>query len=192
LVDAAARIYEGGIMTTQAPRHVTRFFIAGFLIVLGTSALHGDPAPQRSRIRALDERVGELLWIGYRQSPTFRRVVQALERSDVITYVEMGPRTGFETAGITRFAGRSGGHRYLRIVVNEPHGTQGSVVAVLGHELYHALEVAEARWVIDQASYRSLYERIGFPTCGPRVARCYDTRQATETGVKILGEFWER
>jgi hypothetical protein len=166
--------------------------IVGLIIVIVPAAAHGDSAPQRSRIRALDEAVSTLLRVGYRHSPTFRRLVHALERSDVITHLETGRTEQYGTAGATKFAGRSGGHRYLRIVVTASQRPQSASVAVLGHELYHALEVAEARWVVDQASYQNLYQRIGYPSCGPRLLRCYDTRAASEIGLKILGEFWGR
>jgi hypothetical protein len=159
------------------------------LVVIATSPIRADPAPRQSRVRALDEAVGELFWLGYRQSPTFRRVVQALERSDVIAHLQMGAIGRFEAAGVTRFAGRRGGQRYVRIVVTESRRPQSTSVAVLGHELYHALEVAQARWVVDAASYQNLYEQIGFPSCAA-AALCYDTREAAQIGVQILGEFW--
>jgi hypothetical protein len=176
-------------MTPRDPSDVTRLLLIVCLVVIATSPIRADPASRQSRVRALDDAVGELLRLGYRHSPTFRRLVQALERSDVIAHLEMGAMDRFDTAGVTRFAGQRGGQRYVRIVVTESPRPRSTSVAVLGHELYHALEVARAKWVVDAASYQHLYQQIGFPSCAA-AARCYDTREAAEIGSQILGEFW--
>jgi hypothetical protein len=48
----------------------------------------------------------------------------------------------------------------------------------LAHELYHALEGAREPEVIDEASLRSLFERIGERTCARIGDTCWETRAA--------------
>jgi hypothetical protein len=179
-------------LLVAGPKTIARWVFVGVIALGGTSMTHGDAAPQRSRLRPLDDTIGQLLRLGYRQSPTFRRVVEDLERSDVVAHLETGATDRVQIAGVTRFAGQRGGQRHVRIVVADSRRPRSVTVAVLGHELYHALEVARARWVIDDATYHTLYQQIGYPSCAPPAVRCFDTREAFEIGTQILREFQDR
>ena len=76
------------------------------------------------------------------------------------------------------------GHRYLRIQVTG-HPQSNEMIALVGHELRHALEVAESPAVRDQASLIALYERIGHRSSG---AHHYDTVAAQDTGRQVRAE----
>jgi len=51
-------------------------------------------------------------------------------------------------------------HRYLRVTIDTDH-TLPVIVTEIAHELEHAAEIADAPDVIDSASLRRLYHRIG-------------------------------
>jgi hypothetical protein len=65
------------------------------------------------------------------------------------------------TRGDLRFLGSGVTHRVLHIRINS-HQAWPELVALLGHELQHAFEVAEARDVRCGASFRRHYQRIGW------------------------------
>ena len=78
------------------------------------------------------------------KSATFRALLERLGRSDLIVYVDRTITMGERTRGDTRFVARAGGFRFLRVTL-EMHGLTNPVVALIGHELRHAAEVADSR-----------------------------------------------
>jgi hypothetical protein len=139
-------------------------------------------APTR-RIRSSDPAVRRLMRRGYRQSATFAALVTRLQRSDVIVYIEDVPRLPAALEGRMMMLPRANGHRYVRIQI-ALRGAPEDSIAVLGHELQHAVEIAEADDVSDAASLQRLYQRIGIRS-GPQV---YDTTAAQETGRIVRRE----
>lgn len=76
--------------------------------------------------------------------------------------------------------------RYLRVTIRLDLRTS-ELVALLGHELRHAVEVAERVDVRDERAFRRLYEAIGLATHrGRRLT--YDTRAAIATGHRVAIE----
>ena len=61
-------------------------------------------------------------------------------------------------------------------------------MALLGHELQHAVELAEAPAVEDAADYEQLYERIGYESCSSAARRCFETDAAVQAGRDVLRE----
>ena len=116
-------------------------------------------APTR-HVRAVGRAMSSVLAEGIRRSETFAQLVLALDQSDVIVYIESGRGMSAAIAGRLFLAARPEGHRYLRIQVTG-HPQSDEIIALVGHELRHALEVAEAPEVRDKASLIALYERIG-------------------------------
>lgn len=137
-------------------------------------------APDR-RVRAAESLVRALLAEGLERSPTFRSVMHALDRTDVIVYVEFHGGLPAAVAGRLLMVPSSGFQRYARIQL----GRGGSVdeqIATLAHELQHAVEVGEAPDVHDPTTLEQLYMRIGITSIGPQ---SYDTRAAQETGRRV-------
>lgn len=86
-----------------------------------------------------------------------------------------------------RFVTHAGGFRYLRITlgVNLPHDT---AVTLLGHELQHALEVADDASVVDDVTFEALYHRIGDTCREAALVRAYDTSGARSAERRIREE----
>ena len=136
-------------------------------------------------VRAPDRSVQQLLARGMARSPTFVALMRALDRTDVIVYVELSAKLPMNVAGRLLFAtAGSGGHRYLRIQIARDSSTNAQVAAI-AHELQHAIEVAQAPDVRDEAGLARLYGRIG--TRGA-LADSYDTEAAQLTGRRVLFE----
>lgn len=160
------------------------FFVLSLLIA--TSPAGAEPHARLRKVRPLDPGVGELLVRGYAMSPAFRALVDILERSDVIVHVERVTRDGGGLAGATRFVTRAGGQRYVRVTL---YGTWPAhqTMALIGHELQHAVEVATAGWVVDQATCLELFHTIGRRTCDLR-RLWYDTDAAVLAGTQVMRE----
>jgi hypothetical protein len=151
------------------------------------SASEVDLDPHSPRIRFTDTVIGAALARGLAGSLTFRRMVDRLVASDLIIYVERHGRTnGGRDHGFTQFMSRTPRVRYVRIVIEGEQASDG-MVGLLGHELRHAVELAEAPQVIDQESYAALYRAIGRASCAPP-RWCFDTRAAVGAGIRVVKE----
>ncbi len=155
------------------------------LLLVASTALAETKWPFR-RVRPLDPTVGALIARGYAGSFAFRRLVDALERSDVIVHIEQVNRPGDGLAGSTRFVTRAGGQRYVRVTLYGMWSTN-QTTALIGHELQHAVEVASAGWVVDQATCLELFHAIGHRTCDRR-RLCYETDAAIAAGAHVWRE----
>ena len=138
------------------------------------------------RLRVLDPSVLEVLAAGYQASATIRDLVDRLERTDVIVHLERQaiPINGVD--GTLRFVGRAGGFRYVRIAINTSRLTHA--MALLAHELQHALEVADDPKAVDEATFEVLYRRIGQECRGRAVPRRFDTNAARAVTQQVLRE----
>jgi hypothetical protein len=140
-------------------------------------------APTR-HVRAVDGAISSVLLEGMQRSGTFAHLILALDKSDVIVYIESRRYMPPTIAGRLLLAAGPDGFRYLRIQVSgQPHSKE--TIALVGHELRHALEVAECPEVRDEAGLIALYERIGHATLG---AHQYDTAAAQAAGRQVRAE----
>jgi len=135
-------------------------------------------------VRTTDAYLLRLLRAGVDRSPTFAGLVSRLEASDVIVYIQ--PVSGLPTnlAGRLLLLPLAGAQRYLRIQVTQG-GSPNEMIALIGHELRHAVEVAEAGDVHDQESLTTLYQRIGERGRGEHL---FDTLAAQAAGKRVRKE----
>jgi hypothetical protein len=136
-------------------------------------------------LRTDDARLAAALVRGRDGSPTFRAIVDRLGVSDLIVYVSRGALRG-QAAASTQLLSAAGGYRYVRVTIELDPDTDVAV-AMLGHELRHALELADAPWVVDDGAVVSLYREIGYSSCA-RPTPCYDTQDAVDAGRQVLAE----
>jgi len=150
------------------------------LLTLAPAAAADPP----SHIRSTSAELRALIDAGIDRSPTFRDLVNQIEASDVVVYVSFGSFGNPGIAGKIQFIAAAGGRRYLQIVV--AHLPDPSGLAILGHELRHAAEIAATPSVVDNASLAQCYARIGFRVA-PATDR-FDTASAVEYGRRVLME----
>lgn len=169
--------------------------------LLVTTLALGEPPAPRSRAPITRERIEAMLTAptrhvrglgtvavgtlerGARRSYTFARLLDTIEDSDVIVFVEATPDLPPSLTGRMLFAGSAHGQRYVRIQIGP--GSEEDMIAILGHELQHAIEVAEAPEVHDEDALMALYRRIGH-TNGDRAR--FDTVAARDVGRIVRGE----
>jgi hypothetical protein len=124
---------------------------------------------------------------GCRYSTTFRALVAHIEASDVVVYVQIAQSERLDSAGRTAFIVAAGGRLYIHVSLNSCVFVD-ALVGLLGHELQHAVEIADAREVIDDATLIKLYERIGRRRTVQVGQWQFDTAAAVAVGRRVMGE----
>jgi hypothetical protein len=99
-------------------------------------------------------------------------------------YLECGGGDRF-AAGRLTFVSAVGGYRYVHIRVARL-ASAAVQIALIGHELRHAVEIADAPGVVDASSLVREYEKIGYlsPRVTPGVS--FDSDAAIEAGYQVL------
>ena len=153
--------------------------------------------PVSTNVRSANSRLAGALSDGIRRSHTLRSLVAALDASNVIVYLHDGrcvrPAEAclmiVRTAGETRLV-----HINFRIAGTGPDvflAYQDRLIAQIGHELQHAVEIANNSDVIDAATLSGLYDRIGERRDSLGDIR-YETEAAIQAGQRVLREIHER
>ena len=158
------------------------------VVVLGAH-LHADGsiANPKARVRPMHTRVGTLLATGMDRSATFRQLVRQIEESDVIVYIEARHDLRSGVGASMRFVTRSATDRFLRIQLNADYSDH-TLVALLGHELQHVVEVADQPAVQSADDLRAFYRRTGVRT-GPD---SFDSELARDTGYQVRAELIQK
>jgi hypothetical protein len=152
------------------------------------SVAHADPHPV-SVIRIMNSTLAETLTELHEVSPTARAIVSELDRSDLVIHVmPLPPVRRRLFTGTTHFVTSVGGRRIVRVAVDQTLPDDRRAAA-LAHELYHALEVARATWVVDRDGFAKLYRSIGHKSGGDQHTECYETPAAVNAGLRARAEF---
>jgi hypothetical protein len=158
--------------------------IVGTFLAGGLQPVSGESiANPHAHVRAMQKDGEALLAEGMAHSASFRRLVNRIEESNVIVYIDIRPDMRPGVGGSLRFLAESATDRFLRIQLNRSVARIWQV-AVLGHELQHAVEVSEAPGIHSAEDLRMLYRQIGVPTG----ADTFDSIAARQAGFMIRDE----
>lgn len=116
------------------------------------------------------------------RSSTFRRIVDAIEATDGIVYVEHGVCKHGVRACLAVDVTAAAGYRILRVIV-DARQPDWDVMASIGHELRHALEVLEDPGLMDMASVFQFYAQAHHEKDRP-----FETRAAIDAGFAVRNE----
>ena len=151
----------------------------------------GASSPIRSgalqRVRTVDRRMRRLIDEGIRESPSLHALVRRLEQSDVVVYVECHARMESRVAGRLVFVSSVGGLRYV-VVRLARLPTRPQQIAILAHELQHAVEIADTPAIVDSLSLAREYQRFGRVNHSATDGIAFDTDAAVEIGARVMGE----
>jgi hypothetical protein len=139
------------------------------------------------RVRPVGSRITVLLERGYAASHTLAMLVDALEDTDIIVHVTECWFFDGAQAGDTQFVATAGGQRYLRIRLDMRMHDEAAI-AMLGHELQHAWEIAAHPWVVDQETLAQLYAQIGYERQRALRSHAVETAAARDTARDVLKE----
>jgi hypothetical protein len=145
--------------------------------------LAAEPLSARAGVRPAHPQAAALLAAARAQSPTVAALIGDLEATDVVAYVQLQMFAASQTAA-TSFLAAGGGLRYLVMRLPLPNSTP-VLIALLGHELQHAVEIGRSPRVRDEASLRSFYQEIGLDHAA--VGR-FETEAAIATTHRVRHE----
>ncbi len=158
-----------------------RHLVLAVIALAVASAAWAEPRPFRTR--AANDRAWQLIEGGLTRSETIRHLVRQLEQSDLIVVVDVC-RVTPPALGDTRIVAAADGVRFLRIRVTATAAKADQLV-VLGHELRHAVEIAEAPDVRDDDGQRKLGQRLGWSSPS---GHAYETEPTIKAGDAVRME----
>jgi hypothetical protein len=157
------------------------------LLAVGLQAMaHNTPAPHvrpEIMLRPLVARAAA-------RSPLVRELIDRLEAADVIVYVRMQRFTQSDLNGrVALLATMPAGQRYLMIELACGR-SEDVTIATLGHELYHAVEIAGEPSIVDARGLAAYYTRVGDRTGDIRGSMTFETSGAARAGVQVRRELF--
>lgn len=157
------------------------------VLVLVSSLTAGELPRDGSHVRTIDARLQSEINEGLARSAFFRDLVARLDASDVIVYAQSQCGMSRRIFGRLAFMGTGGGRRYVHVLVS-CRLTDDEQIAALGHELRHAVEIADAPSVVDTPSLGEEYRRIGFASHGVRSGTGFESRAAIDAAHQVWAE----
>jgi len=166
-----------------ATRRLRLFAVLVLTFACSARAFAAQPE-SAPHIRPLLTGVDAFVAEGMRRSQTIRSLVARIEQSDLIVYVRARPFNSPLTTGHLQFVGATPGQRFVMIEIacGESWNVQ---LSTLGHELRHAVEVAEAPWVRSAADLEAHYSRIGFVASFDSRNESFETDAAADAGRHV-------
>ena len=160
-------------------------------VLAAAPAVAGPLSTTVKNVRPRDATAKLLLRFGNERSARFREIVDTLEASNVIVYIDVRLESHRPVSGGLTFLGEAHGIRWVRATVDS--GTASFIrscqdvvrlTSILGHELQHALEAAQAPSLLDEREFATWFRAIGVDE-GPHVL---DTMAARRTGAQVEAE----
>ena len=154
------------------------------MMVLSSVLMAQDP--NTSHVRTTEPLVRSLIEQGLARSERFRRLVNALNQSDVVVYID--PKITRDTLGayLSHSVVSAGGRRYLHIAV-ELRGGDIRLVSLIAHELQHAVEVSQDPDARDSEGVARLFARLASKGgCG--ISNCEETEAALDVQATVDAE----
>ena len=153
--------------------------VAGVVVAV---AAVGSAHAGNSRVRTDNPAIAAVIQDGIRRSATFRRLVETIDASDGIVWLEEG-RCGLSVRACLAFSVKQAGpNRLLRVVV-EVRKPDWDLMGSIGHELYHAVEVLSEPRIKSNGAIYLFYQSVGEPS-GDR----FETRAARKAGDAVRRE----
>jgi len=147
------------------------------LLLFTLLAPHRSYAQSSPHIRILDPILKELFDHGVGQSPTFRALIEKVEATPILVFVEADIRMPARIGARLSFVTSVNGLRYVRVHVDCTLSPRRQI-ALLAHELQHALEIGERTDILDVEDMESLYENIGFESLDNGSHKSFETEAA--------------
>ena len=135
-----------------------------------------------SRVRGATQRIVSVLMDGATRSETFRGLIATIEATDGRVYIAEGRCGQLVRACFLHTVTIAGASRLLRIVV-DPRYPDSDLIASVGHELQHVVEVLSNRSLRSAGAIRLFYRDMCRTCLGWQ-----DTEAAKRTGDAVRNE----
>jgi len=176
-------------MTRRSPFAVSIVvFVCVHASFVHAESLADYPEYRQPAVRTTNARLATLIREGVRFSPTFQALADRLSNSDLIVYVDADNFAPDGLDGRLTFLTSAPGVRYVHIrVAHYPDAPRQ--IAIIGHELQHAVEIADHPAIVDEESLGREYARIGYSHSVLTTRRqTFDTDAAVKTGERVYRE----
>lgn len=151
------------------------------LLTLAASARADDGFAPTPHVRG-EAGMQRLVDEAARRSPAIQEWIDRLQVLDVVVYVRTRVFARMDLDGRVSLLSTANGVRYL--VIELACGRPALVqMATLGHELFHAIEIAEEPSVVSADTLAAFYSRIGVKTGDGGGLRTFETEAAAAAGV---------
>ena len=157
----------------------------GLVLTLPSWSFAETQADGSPRLRGSSQETTQAIEQAQNESPTFRDLVAAINRSDGIVYVHHGQCGRNVLACLLLAVTKAGPYRMLHIRV-DPRRHGHALMVDIGHELSHAIELLNEPTVVDANTAHNFYQRSA------AVERYnFETQAAIEIELKIDKELRE-
>lgn len=150
-----------------------------WICLLALTSVAASPMP---RVRSTTPVIAAALVEAERRSPTFNALVRTIEKTDGIVYVERGRCRRGVHACLSHSVVSGGGFRLLRILVDSVDDV-AELIATMGHELRHAIELLSEPSVKTMAAAYNYYAREA-----PTSRLAFETMEAVRAGIAVANE----
>jgi hypothetical protein len=165
---------------------------AACLMLISCAAMQATAAeadaPPIAHIRASNPAIARLIREATEQSAAFRRIVEAIEATDGIVYVEDGQCGHGVRACLKMWMQAGGPHRFLRVILDRrKYDSDADVMGSIGHELQHTVEALSDPGITDGPKLYNYFRRLA-PTDNNR----FETTAAVKAGDLVQDEIRHR
>ena len=150
-------------------------------------AADGQPPLPFRNLRTFDADVYSAITSCYSLSLTCHSLIDEIESSTTIVYLRRGQCQPGKGGSCVQFAAASPRARWLHVVLDKDRIGE-YLVSSAAHELQHVVEVVRAPQILDLASFRSLYRRIGFFIRGSGMREEWETEEAQRIALVVSKE----
>jgi len=165
----------------------TLFTVGGVVHAKDGQADRDVPADSTSpHVRTDHPVLATLIREGIARSTTFRRLVDAIQSTDGVVYVEQGRCGHGVRVCLALSMTVAGPHRVLRMVVEDLH-PEAEAIRAIAHELYHALEILGQPTI---TTSEGIY--LFFKQYGSWRGDAFETEAAVEAGNAVSRELRKR
>jgi hypothetical protein len=162
--------------------HTGRSAGAALLLLLAAGPAPAQEARPVPHVRGEDG-MQRIVDEAARRSPAIRDSIDRLQELDVTVYVRARTFARSDLEGRIAFLSKVGTHRYL--VIELACGRAGlAQMATLGHELFHALEIAHEPAIVDKETLAGFYSRVGFKSSDSAGLQTFETEAAAAAGLR--------
>jgi hypothetical protein len=147
----------------------------------------GQPTLPFRNLVTSDAGINSAITSCYGYSLTCHRLLDEIELSSTVVYLSRGECQRGRGGSCLRFSAASSDARYLHIVLDKDLSGD-YLLRLVAHELQHVVEVVRAPQVVDLASFRLLYQRIGFFIRGSGRREEWETEEAQRIALVVSKE----
>lgn len=156
----------------------------GYVVSAGPAIAQISSPPSLAHVRSRSPQIAALIHRGTERSEMFRQLVETIDGSNGIVYVE-DENCGHGVPACLHSVMTAGTYRFFRVKV-DARNVDDHLMEMIAHELRHVVEVLEDPSVTDSAAMTLLYQRIG--RLGGNGQGAMETAAAIDAGNTVRSE----